>query len=134
MKTIDAQIILSTSTLANPNNGETTIINPTLSFFSKYMPTELSFSVTINAFIGQEVNRINILMEFFTDNYEELLFTLPNQDIVLPTDDSQKNISLNANINNLDIKNPGKYICRVTLNEQKYERTFYVFQQKGPDA
>lgn len=134
MKTIDAQIILSTSTLANPNNGETTIINPTLSFFSKYMPTELSFSVTINAFIGQEVNRINILMEFFTDNYEELLFTLPNQDIVLPTDDSQKNISLNANINNLDIKKPGKYICRVTLNEQEYERTFYVFQQKGPDA
>lgn len=103
------------------------IVNPMNVIRSTFIPTTLSlvFAIIVSGYENNQSHKISLRVVYKQN--DEVLFSADAMDVPFPALD---NLNLHYDVRNLILKTEGEYVIELTIDDDKYSESFYVYGNK----
>lgn len=108
----------------NINQQKQMIINPMIKIRVKFIPTALSFGVTILIANLEDSLHGKLSVSIKHKETGDIIYSAIDQEYNFNLE--LENFVINLSLNNVDIVNAGEYLIELTINEENYTDSFFI--------
>ncbi|MCI2094891.1 MAG: hypothetical protein LKK07_05015 [Lactococcus lactis] len=127
MENFEANIVISDE--VRPDEGSPAIIAPVIIFKPEFVPTALTFAVTVIGIGINDNEEHKIKFQVVEDETQNVVYETAESSAVFP--EKAVNFVISVELKNVGFKTEGKYLIRFNVDEKSAEGHFYILKRNN---